>query len=524
MTQKIRKIERALISVSDKRGLVEFAQFLQSHNVEIISTGGTAKTLREAGVPVVDISDFTGFPEIMDGRVKTLHPKVHGGLLNIRDNVEHQKAKKDHGIKDIDLVVVNLYPFEETVKKGADYHEVIENIDIGGPSMIRSAAKNHDDVTVIVNPDRYQGVMQVITEHNGATTLELRQALAAEAFSRTAEYDSNISRWFAAQAHVTFPESLTISAKSKQILRYGENPHQKAALYVYDRSIPGIANATQLHGKELSYNNIADADAAYELVNEFNGLPAVAIIKHANPCGVAISENLADAYKKALACDPVSAYGGIFAFNDVLDADAAKLLSEIFAEVVIAPKFSEEALAILTKKQNIRLLEAAEFNSEKHKAMQFKSVSGGFLLQEQDTKVLNEGELEFVTKRKPTEQELKDLVFAFKVCKHVKSNAIVYALNQATVGVGAGQMSRIDSARIGAWKARETATSVPDAKGSVLASDAFFPFADGLESAAEHGVTAVIQPGGSIRDDEVIAAAEKHNIAMVFTKIRHFRH
>lgn len=517
------KIQRALISVSDKTGLIEFAKFLHEQKIEIISTGGTAKALRDAGINVVDISNFTGFPEIMDGRVKTLHPKVHGGLLNVRSDAEHQKQAAQHQIQNIDLVVVNLYPFEETVKKGAEYNVVVENIDIGGPSMIRSAAKNHESVTVIVNPARYEGVAKTILENNGATTLELRQALAAEAYSRTAEYDSNISAWFASQMQVTFPESLTIAAKAKQILRYGENPHQKAALYTFDNAEAGIATAKQLHGKELSYNNITDADAAFELANEFI-LPCAAIIKHANPCGVAVGENLAEAYKRALACDPVSAYGGIFAFNEELDADTATLVSEIFAEVVIAPKFSDEALKILTKKQNIRLLEVGEVDISKRSRMQVKSISGGFLLQEQDTHILDESTLEVVTKRKPTAAEMKDLIFAFKVCKHVKSNAIVYVKGQATIGVGAGQMSRVDSARIGAWKARETATSVPDATGSVLASDAFFPFADGLESAAEHGVTAVIQPGGSIRDDEVIAAADKNNIAMVFTKIRHFRH
>lgn len=518
----LQKIRTALISVSDKEGIEPFARFLAEQGVTILSTGGTARQLRDAGINVTDVSDITGFPEIMDGRVKTLHPNIHGGLLGRRDVESHMAAMNEHNITPIDMAVINLYPFEETVRGGGNAEMCIENIDIGGPSMIRSAAKNHQDVTIVTNPKRYAEIREEMEQHNGSTTLELRQRLAAEAFSRTASYDTAISQWFAQQQGVTFPEQLTLSAQHVQTLRYGENPHQQAALYLTDTTIPGVANAAQLQGKELSYNNIADTDAAFDLVSEFSE-PAVAIIKHANPCGVATGDTLADAYERALACDPVSAYGGIFAFNRPLDGATAEMLAKLFVEVIIAPDADDAAKAIIEKKKNLRLLVTGGMPDVSRPQMLVKSIAGGLLLQNRDGQVFEQA-LNTVTKRAPTAQELEDLRFAFTVCKHVKSNAIVYAKNNATVGIGAGQMSRVDSARIGAWKAKDTATSVEDARGSVLASDAFLPFADGLISAAEAGVTAVIQPGGSIRDDEVIEAANAHDIAMVFTGIRHFRH
>lgn len=511
-------IKTALLSVSDKTGIAEFAAGLAQHGVRLISTGGTATLLRDAGLDVADVSDVTNFPEMMDGRVKTLHPMVHGGILAVRDNAEHKAAMDAHAIGGIDLVVVNLYPFEQTVAKGGDYQACVENIDIGGPAMIRSAAKNHNDVTVVVNPARYDEVLTAVAD--GGTSLELRKALAAEAFSRTAAYDSAIQRWFAGQLDEAQPATYTFAGQRKQSLRYGENPHQSAALYITDDAA-GVANAEQLQGKELSYNNIADTDAAYALVQEF-AEPSVAIIKHANPCGVASAESLSAAYDAALACDPVSAYGGIHAFNRPVDAEVAAKLKDIFVEVVIAPDYDAEALEILSKKKNLRLLKTP--NREGANAAQIKQVAGGFLLQSADDVILNEAELKVVTEREPSEQEMTDLRMAFTVCKHVKSNAIVLVKDGATVGIGAGQMSRVDSSRIAAWKAAETCTSVENAKGAVLASDAFFPFADGLENAAEHGVTAVIQPGGSIRDDEVIAAANKAGIAMVTTALRHFKH
>jgi phosphoribosylaminoimidazolecarboxamide formyltransferase/IMP cyclohydrolase len=517
----MQKIHRALISVSDKTGIIDFAKFLQSRGVEIVSTGGTSKTLRDAGVTVRDISNLTGFPEIMDGRVKTLHPLVHGGLLGVRDNKEHAEQAKEHKIENIDLVVVNLYPFEQTVAKGAPFEEVIENIDIGGPSMLRSAAKNFKFVTVIVNPERYNDVKDEMEKNAGGTSLELRQKLSAEAYSRTAAYDSAISNWFNIQLKNELPESLTISGKRKSLMRYGENPHQAAALYINDEKVNSAANAKIIQGKELSYNNILDADSAFELVNEFADCAAV-IVKHNNPCGVAVGSKQKDTYVKALACDPVSAFGGIFAFNRELDKDTAEEIAKLFAEVVIAPAFSAGALEVLGTKKNLRLLETGKTNSNK-KQIVTRVISGGFLLQGKDDIVVNENELKVVTKRKPTDAEMKDLLFAFAVCKHVKSNAIVYVKDGATVGIGAGQMSRVDSARIGAWKANE-AFKTTGAKGSVLASDAFFPFADGLEAAIKEGCTAVIQPGGSIRDNEVIEAADKAGLAMVFTGVRHFRH
>jgi len=522
-----KEIKTALISVSDKSNIVDFANFLDKRGVKILSTGGTSKVLKDAGIEVVDVSDHTGSPEIMDGRVKTLHPKIHGGLLGKRDDSNHLAAMDEHNIDPIDMVVINLYPFEETVAKGAGFDECIENIDIGGPSMIRSAAKNHKDVVVITNPASYEEIKSEIEENNGNVSSEKKRILALEAFSKTASYDSAISNWFCKQEDITFPETLNISSKQKQVLRYGENPHQKAALYVNDDTVAGVANATQLQGKELSYNNIADTDAAFDLVSEFTTTSdevACAIIKHANPCGVAIGSDIIDAYRRALACDPVSAYGGILAFNTTFTGEMATELGKLFAEVIIAPAFDDAAKEILSRKKNLRILETGKMPEADRQQMMSKSIAGGLLLQNRDDSTYDESKLEIVTKRKPTDQEMKDLLFAFKIAKHVKSNAIVFAKDNATVGVGAGQMSRIDSSRIGAWKAKETATSVETAEGSVFASDAFLPFADGLVSAAEHGITAVIQPGGSIRDDEVIQAADERDIAMIFTGQRHFRH
>ncbi len=507
------KIQTALLSVSDKTGIIEFATFLSSQGIALLSTGGTSAALKKAGLDVTDVSDVTKFPEIMDGRVKTLHPNIHGGLLGRRDVESHQAAMKEHNIAPIDMVVVNLYPFEETVSKGADFETCIENIDIGGPSMIRSAAKNHQDVVVITDTKQYSRVREEIAATHDVTPSTRRQ-LAYEAYSRTAKYDAAISAWFSNHVEEGAPKSLT--------LRYGENPHQQAKLVRTDASIPGVANAEQLQGKELSYNNLADTDAAFDLVSEFTA-PTCAIIKHANPCGIATADNIVDAYRKALACDPVSAYGGILAFNETFTGAMAEELGKLFAEVIIAPHFDEDAKEILGRKKNLRLLETGKMPDPTRAYPLIKTIAGGYLEQTRDNCVFD-GDLKVVTKRQPSTQEMADLRFAFTVCKHVKSNAIVFAKDNATVGIGAGQMSRVDSSRIGAWKAKETATSVKSAKGSVLASDAFLPFADGLVSAAEHGITAVIQPGGSIRDQEVIDAADERNIAMVFTDIRHFRH
>ncbi len=519
------RITRALISVSDKTGLVALGQALAARGVEILSTGGSAQRLAEAGVPVKEVSDHTGFPEIMDGRVKTLHPRVHGGILARRDI--HADAMKTHDIPPIDLVVVNLYPFEATVAKGASYDDCVENIDIGGPAMIRAAAKNHDFVTVVTDAEDYEAVLDELATHDGAVTLKLRRTLAQRAYARTASYDAAISTWLAGQLGETFPPRVTLSGKLSQTLRYGENPHQQAAFYVTGEQRPGVATAIQLQGKELSYNNLNDTDAAFELVAEFER-PAVAIIKHANPCGVAQGDNILDAYKQALLCDPVSAFGGIIAVNRPLDAATAEEISKLFAEVVIAPDADDSARALLATKKNLRVLLTKDVPSPAEPGMMIKQLSGGFLLQNRDNGRIDPAELKVVTKRVPTEQELADLLFAFRVGKHVKSNAIVYAKNGATVGVGAGQMSRVDSARIAAIKSAEAAKaaglSEPLTKGSVVASDAFFPFADGLLAAAEAGVTAVIQPGGSIRDNEVIAAADEKGLAMVFTGMRHFRH
>jgi phosphoribosylaminoimidazolecarboxamide formyltransferase/IMP cyclohydrolase len=530
MTSHPRRITRALLSVSDKTGLVEFARALAEFGVDLVSTGGTAKALKEAGLDVADVADLTGFPEMMDGRVKTLHPGVHGGLLAIRANKEHVAAMQAHKIKPIDLLVVNLYPFEETVAKGADYDDCIENIDIGGPAMIRAAAKNHADVTVVVEATDYAAVLDELTAHAGMTSLELRQRLAAKAYARTAAYDAAISNWFAETLKDDAPDYRAFGGRLVQPLRYGENPHQSAAFYKTPGARPGVASARQMQGKELSYNNINDTDAAYECVAEFDAkrTPACVIVKHANPCGVAEGSSLLEAYKKALACDSTSAFGGIVALNRTLDAEAARAIVEIFTEVIIAPDATEEAIAIVAAKKNLRLLLAGGLPDPRANGLTVKSVSGGLLVQSRDNAVVDDMALKVVTKRAPTAAELNDLRFAFRVAKHVKSNTIIYAKDLATVGIGAGQMSRVDSARIAARKAEDAAKELglaaPMTKGSVVASDAFFPFADGLLVTIEAGATAVIQPGGSMRDNEVIEAADKHGIAMVFTGTRHFRH
>ena len=530
MTTSNPPIKRALLSVSDKTGLCEFAQALVKHGIELISTGGTAQALKDAGLDVRDVANITGFPEMMDGRVKTLHPNVHGGLLAQRGNADHQAAQSAHGIENIDLLVVNLYPFEETVARGADYDTCIENIDIGGPAMIRAAAKNHESVTVIVDTADYKTVLEELETHNGATQLETRKHLAAKAYARTGHYDAAISNWFAQTLNIEAPDLRVFGGTLSQSLRYGENPHQKAAFYKTGNNRPGVASATQVQGKELSYNNFNDTDAAYECVAEFNlqDTAAVAIIKHANPCGVAMGDDLLTAYQKALLCDPLSAFGGIVAVNQPINAKLAQEIVKVFTEVIIAPDAEDDAKAIIADKKNLRLMMTGGMPDPAEPGLAFKSISGGMLVQSRDAGQVSLNDLKVVTKRAPSDQEMADLLFAFKVCKHVKSNAIIYALNGATVGIGAGQMSRIDSARIAARKSADAAEAAgldtPLAQGSVVASDAFFPFADGLLQAAEAGATAVIQPGGSIRDDEVIAAADDAGLAMVFTGIRHFRH
>ncbi len=520
-------IRRALISVSDKSGLIDFAAFLVAQGVELLSTGGSAKAIRDAGLPVKDVSEHTGFPEMLDGRVKTLHPKVHGGLLGIRGNAQHEQAMAEHGIAPIDLLVVNLYPFEATVAQGAPWDDCIENIDIGGPAMIRAAAKNHDHVAVVVDTEDYALIMDEMRAQGGATSKATRVKLAATAYARTGAYDAAISGWMAAQIGDTFPRRVAVGAELKQTLRYGENPHQQAALYVTGKARPGVATAEQLQGKELSFNNINDTDAAFELVSEFEE-PTVAIIKHANPCGVASGASMKDAYLKALSCDPVSAFGGIIALNRPLTAETAEEISKLFTEVVIAPDADAESRAIFAKKKNLRLLLTHGLADPAEQAMTLRTIAGGYLLQSRDSGRVALDDLKVVTKRQPTQQELKDLLFAFRVCKHVKSNAIIYVKEGVTVGIGAGQMSRVDSSRIAAWKSREAAEAAkldqPGTIGSVVASDAFFPFADGLLAAADAGATAIIQPGGSMRDAEVIAAADEKGLAMVFTGMRHFRH
>jgi phosphoribosylaminoimidazolecarboxamide formyltransferase / IMP cyclohydrolase len=524
-------VRRALISLSDKSGLDELAAGLARHGVEIVSTGGTAAKLRENGAAVRDISSLTGFPEMMDGRVKTLHPKVHGGLLGVRDNPEHAAAMAEHDIAAIDLVVVNLYPFLNTVMSGADRDMVIENIDIGGPSMVRSAAKNHAHVAIVTDPADYAALLAELDANNGSTTMVSRRKLAAKAYALTAEYDSTISQWFAfADQGERWPASWTLSSRLKMPLRYGENPHQSGALYLpVGPAAHGVAQATQVQGKELSYNNLNDANAALELVSEFRaGAPTMVIVKHANPCGVAIRDSLLDAWKEALACDSVSAFGGIVAANRALDAATAEAITEIFTEVVVAPDADDDAKAIFARKKNLRLLLTGTLPDPARGGTSLALIAGGLLIQDRDNGMVTREQLQCVTKRQPTEREVDDCLFAWTVAKHVKSNAIVYARDGVTVGIGAGQMNRRDSSRIAALRAKEAAEAngwvEPRTVGSVVASDAFFPFADGLLAAAEAGATAVIQPGGSIRDDEVIAAADEAGLAMLFTGMRHFRH
>ena len=523
-------IRHALISVFDKTGVVDFARALHQRGVEITSTGGTRRALTEAAIPSRDVSDLTGFPEIMGGRVKTLHPIVHGGLLGARNQPDHAEAMAEHGISGIDLLVVNLYPFDDTISSGADERTVVENIDIGGPAMIRAAAKNHGYTLVALDPADYGEIIAALEADDGATKLEFRRRMAARAFSRTAAYDAAIAGWFAAAVGDRQPRWRSLSGRRDGELRYGENPHQAASLYLTGEPRPGVATARQLQGKRLSYNNINDADAAFELVAEFDPADqtAIAIIKHANPCGVAAAGSLAEAYRLALRCDPVSAFGGIVAANRPLDAETAGEIVKIFTEVIIAPGATDEAIAVIAQRKNLRLLITDGLPTAGGGGLAVRSIAGGFLVQERDDGRPSPDGLSVVTRRGPTEAELADMMFAWRVAKHVKSNAIVYARGGATVGIGAGQMSRIDSALTGARKAAEAARTagLQDslAAGSVCASDAFFPFADGLITAVEAGVTAVIQPGGSVRDDDVIAAADERNLAMVFTGMRHFRH
>lgn len=522
-------LRRALISVSDKTGLLTLAAALAARGVEILSTGGSAKAMRDAGLSVIDVADVTGFPEMMDGRVKTLHPNVHGGLLALRDNPDHLTAMEEHGIGAIDLLVVNLYPFEETVAKGADYATAIENIDIGGPAMIRAAAKNHGFVSVVTDVEDYDRLLTQLDENDGTTTYAFRQSLALTAYSRTGAYDAAVSTWMAGALGET-PRRKVAAGSLAQTLRYGENPHQTAAFYTDGSARPGVATAQQHQGKELSYNNINDTDAAFELVAEFDPKdgPAVAIIKHANPCGVARGDSLTAAYQSAFDCDRTSAFGGIIALNQTLDGPTAAEIVKIFTEVVIAPDADDDAKAIFAGKKNLRLLTTNGLPDVRAVSQTLRQVSGGLLVQDKDTGFIDLSDLKVVTEKQPSEAELRDLLFAWKVAKHVKSNAIVYAKDNATVGIGAGQMSRVDSTRIAARKSQDMAEamglSAPLTQGSVVASDAFFPFADGLITAAEAGATAIIQPGGSMRDDDVIAAANDAGLAMVFTGMRHFRH
>lgn len=522
-------VKRALISVSDKTGLTDLAQALNSHGIELMSTGGTAATLREAGLEVTDVSEVTGFPEMMDGRVKTLHPKVHGGLLALRDNEEHSAAMETHEIPAIDLLVVNLYPFEEAVAKGAYYDECVENIDIGGPAMIRAAAKNHGSVSVVTDTEDYDALLEELKYHEGQTSYRFRQKLALTAYARTAAYDAAVSGWMSRALGVT-PRRRAFAGKLTQSLRYGENPHQMAAFYSDGSARPGVATAKQIQGKSLSYNNLNDTDAAFELVAEFDPKdgPAVAIIKHANPCGAARGSTLVDAYRSALICDQTSAFGGIVALNSPLDGETAEHITKVFTEVVIAPGANRAAKEIFAQKKNLRLLITSELPNPRGGAVTVRQLSGGLLVQDKDNGMVDPVNLKVVTKRAPSVTEMMDLMFAWRVAKHVKSNAIVYARNGATVGIGAGQMSRVDSTRIAARKAQDMAKilGLPEipTKGSVVASDAFFPFPDGLLTVAEAGATAVIQPGGSMRDQEVIDAADAAGLAMVFTGMRHFRH
>jgi phosphoribosylaminoimidazolecarboxamide formyltransferase/IMP cyclohydrolase len=527
-----RQIRRALLSVSDKAGLTELATALAKRNIALVSTGGTAKALRDAGLAITDVSEVTGFPEIMDGRVKTLHPKIHGGLLARRDR--HADAMQQQDIEGIDLLVCNLYPFEETVARGADFDTTVENIDIGGPAMIRAAAKNHDWVAVVVDPEDYAPLLTELDAHDGATDDAFRIRLAATAYARTAAYDAAVSNWFAGlraeQGETEPPRRRSLAGRLRQSLRYGENPHQQGAFYVTGEKRFGVSTAEQLQGKELSYNNINDTDAAYELVAEFSPAQsaACAIIKHANPCGAALADHPLEAYRRALACDPVSAFGGILAFNRTLDGETAEEIAKLFTEVIIAPDADADARRILSSRRNLRLLIAQGLPDPSASGLTFRSVAGGFLVQSRDSARVNQAELQIVTQRQPTDGQLADMLFAFTVAKHVKSNAIVYANGQRTTGIGAGQMSRVDSARIAARKAQDAAESAgiatPLTVGSAAASDAFFPFPDGLLAVAEAGATSVVQPGGSIRDKDVIAAADEAGLVMAFTGIRHFRH
>lgn len=523
-------IRRALLSVSDKTGLLELARALAAMGVELLSTGGSAQALRDEGLEVTDVADVTGFPEMMDGRVKTLHPAVHGGLLALRDNDAHLAAMKEHGIAGIDLLVVNLYPFEETVAKGADYDTCIENIDIGGPAMIRAAAKNHAFVTTVVDVEDYEKLLGDMAKHNGATCTKFRKRRAQIAYARTAAYDAAVSTWMADAIGLEFPRRRAFAGTLSQVMRYGENPHQSAAFYTDGTAREGVSTAVQHQGKELSYNNINDTDAAIELVAEFDPAdgPACAIIKHANPCGVARGATMAEAYQAAFNCDNVSPFGGIIALNQRLDKATAEQISKIFTEVVIAPGVDDDAKEVFAKKKNLRLLTVAGLPDPRAGGLTYRQVSGGMLVQDKDNGFVAMDDLKVVTKRAPTDAEMADLMFAWRVAKHVKSNAIIYVKDGATVGIGAGQMSRVDSTRIAARKAQDMAEvlglDAPLTQGSVVASDAFFPFADGLLSAAEAGATAVIQPGGSMRDDEVIKAADEAGLAMVFTGMRHFRH
>lgn len=518
-------MRRALLSVSDKAGLIELGRALIDKGVALLSTGGSAKALREAGLEVTDVSDHTGFPEILDGRVKTLVPQIHGGILGRRDLESHRAQMDAHSIAPIDLVCVNLYPFAATVASGADADTCIENIDIGGPAMIRAAAKNHDHVVILTDPDQYGAFIAALDQ--GGTTLAERQLWAGQAYAHTASYDAMIASWFARQRGEALPAVMTVSGTRRELLRYGENPHQDAAFYTTGENRFGIATARQIQGKALSYNNLNDTDAAFEAVAEFDA-PAIVIVKHANPCGVATAPTLVEAWRAALRCDPVSAFGGIVALNRPLDVETAEQIATLFTEVIVAPDASEEAKAVLSRKKNLRLLLTGGVPSPVSGGMTFKSVAGGFLAQERDAGRVGPEALRVVTKRAPTGQEMADLLFAFRVAKHVKSNAVIYVRDGATVGIGAGQMSRVDSARIAARKSMDAAEaageSVALTEGSVAASDAFFPFADGLESVIAAGAKAVIQPGGSIRDQEVIDAADAAGIAMVFTGMRHFRH
>ena len=530
MPDNLRPLARALLSVSDKAGLIDLGKALEARGVALVSTGGTHGALKAAGCAVTEVSDVTGFPEMMDGRVKTLHPKVHGGLLALRGHPEHEAALLAHDIAPIDLLIVNLYPFEQTVAAGKPYDDCIENIDIGGPAMIRAAAKNHAHVTVIVDVEDYAALLAELDAHNGATTLAFRQKMAAKAYARTGAYDAAISTWFAGELGNRTPDYFATGGRLAETMRYGENPHMSAGFYRTGEVRSGVSTARQVQGKSLSFNNINDTDAAFELVAEFDPArtAAVAIIKHMNPCGVAEGGTLLEAYTRALRCDPVSAFGGIVALNRTLDGEAAKAIVEIFTEVIIAPDATDEAIALVKAKKNLRLLLTGGLPDPRAPGRAVRTVAGGFLLQDRDNAVVDDMNLKVVTKRAPSARELSDLKFAFRVAKHVKSNAIVYAKDGATVGVGAGQMSRVDSSRIAAWKAEEASRAAglteSLAKGSVVASDAFFPFADGLLAAAAAGATAVIQPGGSMRDNEVIAAADEAGLAMVLTGIRHFRH